>query len=203
MNAWCEWSSPSIIVTCSSWLTLICVDGHTLRHKGPGLHTHLPLSPSLSASLCHLCSFISIALLPCFLSPCHVQSLFGWPGTQSGRQGAGAPGRELPNRRQDGHWNDSNNGVPVWPRQASQLAGPGWGVISVWCLQGKEVWGSTANPEYSSQGRCSHPGSEGNNSGPRRQISIDICHTGGCQAVCLRECLRVAAADDIYLKQRS
>lgn len=105
--------------------------------------------PSLSASLCHLCSFISIALLPCFLSPCHVQSLFGWPGTQSGRQGA--PGRELPNTRQDGHWNDSNNGVPVWPRLASQLAGLGWGLISVWCLQGKEVWRSTANPGHSSQ----------------------------------------------------
>lgn len=54
--------------------------------------TYPPSSfPSLSASLCHLCSFISIALLPCFLSPCHVQSLFGWPGTQSGRQGAGSP----------------------------------------------------------------------------------------------------------------
>ncbi len=120
-----------------------------------------PLSPSLSASLCHLCSFISIALLPCFLSPCHVQSLFGWPGTQSGRQGAGAPGRELPNRRQDGHWNDSNNGVPVWPRQASQLAGPGWGVISVWCLQGKEVWRSTANPGHSGQAGAASQGLRG------------------------------------------
>lgn len=84
--------------------------------QGPWL-TYPPssLPIALSASLCHLCSFISIALLHCFLSPCHVQSLFGSPGTQSGRQGAGAQGRELPNRRQDGHWNDSNNGVPVWP----------------------------------------------------------------------------------------
>lgn len=34
-------------------------------------------------------------------------------------------------------------------------------------------------------GRCSEPGSEGNNCGTRRHISIDMCHTGGCQSVCL------------------
>lgn len=43
-------------------------------------------------------------------------------------------------------------------------------------------------------GRCSQPGSEGNDCGTRRQISIDMCHAGGCQAVCLREYLRVVAA---------
>lgn len=36
-------------------------------------------------------------------------------------------------------------------------------------------------------GRCSQPGSEGSDCGTRRQISIDMCHAGGCQAVCLRE----------------
>lgn len=157
MKPWCEWSCLSIIVTCSSWLTLICVDGHTLRHEGLGYHTHLPVSLTLPASLSHLCSFISIALLPCFLSPCHVQSLYGWAGTQSGKQGAGAQGRELPNRRQDGHWNDSNNGVSMWARLASQLAEPGWRVISVWCLQAKKVWRNTANPVHSGQAAVHSP----------------------------------------------
>lgn len=148
---WCEWSCLFIIVTCGSWLMLICVDGHTLRHKGLGSHTHLPVSLSLPTSLSHLCSFISIALLPCFLSPCHVQSLYGWASTQSGKQGAEAQGRELPNRRQVGHWNDSNNGVSMWTKLTSQLAEPGWRVISVWCLQAKRVWKSTANPRHSGQ----------------------------------------------------
>lgn len=164
--------------------------------RAPANIPTFPSSPrSPCASLCRLCSFISSALLPCFLSPCHVQSPFGWPGTQSGGQGAEALGRELPNRRQYGHWNDSNNGVHVWPRQASQLAGPRWGVISVWCLQGKEVWRSTANPGHSGQAGAASRGSEGSDCGARRQISIDTRHTGGYQAVCLRESLGVLAAN--------
>lgn len=152
------------------------------------------LSPHLCPPhSCHLCSFISIALLPCFLSPCHVQSLFGWPGTQSGRQGAGAPGRELPNRRQDGHWNDSNNGVPVWPRQASQLAGPGWGVISVWCLQGRKVWRTTANPGHSGQAGAASQGLRGSTLEQDVRLVL-ICVMLRCQAVCLRKYLRVVAA---------
>lgn len=42
--------------------------------------------------------------------------------------------------------------------------------------------------------RCSQPGCERNNCGTRRQISIDMCHTGVCEAVCLRERLRGVAA---------
>lgn len=147
----------------------------------------------MSASLHHLCSFISIALLPCFLSPCHVQSLYGWTGTQLDRQEAGAQGRELPNRRQDGHWNDSNNGVSMWARLDSQLAEPRRRVISVWCLQAKEVWRSIANH--------GHSGETGAASRALRLKIVEqdvrlvlICHTAGHEAVCLNECLRAVVA---------
>lgn len=41
--------------------------------------------------------------------------------------------------------------------------------------------------------RCSRPGSDGEDWG-RRWISIDMCHAGGCQAVCLRLYLALVAA---------
>lgn len=51
-----------------------------------------------------------------------------------------------------------------------------------------------SQPRALRSGRCGQPGSERDNCGTRRQISIDMCHAGGCQAVCLRECLRVVAS---------
>lgn len=124
-------------MTCSSWQTLIRVDGHTQHHQGPGQHPHLPLSPPPCLALPALFFYFHCPSLP--VSCHHVMSDHCLAGQALSR----APGRELPYRHQDGH---PNNGVLAQPRQARQSAETRVGLTSA---GGRKCEG--ARPH-----RCSH-----------------------------------------------
>lgn len=153
-------------------LTVIVTPGSGTRAVGREGHTQQPPRARASSGSTQPLFFSLHAPSPHSLSGCHDKSLYN-----SGLRSL----RYQTNRPQTPCWNEYNNGLRKIA-QGSQTQEEKWGCVRVCSLQGEVASRHMSHGEAGAARLfCGWGGNRG------CQIGIDMCHSGECQALYLRQ----------------